>query len=164
MRRSLTGAAGYLQIVTAPMLCCALTASVASALPEIARSPTRAADRSVSYACAHHAGSVGLIGYETLIERGWTIGETNGLGRALNRFVQRVCPQPRFIDVEAGTYRQKHVDNMSIWQDKFRVLGARGHHYWVTADLPSLDSMTVTIRSVTGTLLYRSGRISTPEG
>jgi hypothetical protein len=115
-------------------------------------------------ACAHRTGGLELIGYGELIERGWTIGEKNGLIRALARFAHHVCPQPGYVTVEASTYRQKHIYNMSVWQDTFRVVAGQGHHYWITADLPSLDSMSVTIKSASGAVLYRSGRIETPEG
>lgn len=115
-------------------------------------------------ACAHRAGGPELIGSEELIERGWTIGEKNGLVRALARFAHHVCPQPGYVTVEASTYLQKHIDNMTVWQDTFRVVARQGHHYWITADLPSLDLMSVTIKSVNGAVLYRSGRLDTPEG
>lgn len=115
-------------------------------------------------ACAHHAGGPELISSKELIERGWTIGEKNGLIRALVHFAHHVCPQPGYVTVEVSTYLQKHIDNMTVWQDTFRVVARQGHHYWITADLPSLDSMSVTIKSVNGAVLYRSGRIDTPEG
>jgi hypothetical protein len=116
-------------------------------------------------ACAHRPGGPGLVGYEGLIEDGWTIGEKNGLIRALAHFAQRVCPQPGIVDVETTTYLQKHIDNETVWQDTFRIVAApSSRHYLITADLPSLDSMSITIKSVNGAVLYRSGRIDTPEG
>ena len=144
------------------------TASVGATViaPAVAGAPagTSRSSSEARSACSHRTSGPELVGYEGLIEDGWTIGEKNGLIRGLARFAHHVCPQPSDVDVETSTYRQKHIDNMTVWQDTFRVVVPSSRHYWITADLPSLDSMSVTIKSASSAVLYRSGRIETPEG
>jgi hypothetical protein len=166
-RNVLTRLVGRVRVL--PILLVATTAGLmaGSLTSAVMAAPTTASQssREAHSACAHRAGSPGLAGYEELIEHGWTIGEKNGFMRALGHFAQRVCPQPESVEVEATTFYPKHIDNETVWQDTFRiVVGPAGRHYLVTADLQSLESMTITIKATNGKVVYRSGRINTPEG
>jgi hypothetical protein len=117
--------------------------------------------RNAAYAtasCAHRGGP-GIIGTEALINVGWTTGEADKLVSLLSDFSHRVCPQPAFLDIDARSIYQKHIDRETVWQYTFRLLSDTKHHYSVTAQLPDIVHMRIIVRSTSGRVLYRSGTV-----
>jgi hypothetical protein len=117
--------------------------------------------RGAAYArasCAHRGGP-GIIGTEALINVGWTTGETNELVSLLSGFSHRLCPQPGFLEIDAKSIYQKHIDRETVWQYTFRLLSDTKHHYSVTAQFPDILHMRIIVRPASGRVLYRSGTV-----
>jgi hypothetical protein len=105
--------------------------------------------------CAR-AGGPGLIGEEVLLEQGFTTGEMNALGTAIDRFAKKICPYPEFVAILEGTVQQTHIDRDTVWKYTFAIKAAPGRRYRVTCLMPDLDHMGVAIRSNSGKTLYRA--------
>jgi hypothetical protein len=141
---------------TVAVVCAATLAALSLPVGASARASTAAHG-----ACVHQGGP-GVIGSDALIERGWTVGETDKLDSIMSGFSREICPKPSFLDIDGGSVHQKHIDGDTVWQYTFRVVSDKNRHYTVTAQLPDLRHMRITIRAVKGTLLYRSGTVRNP--
>jgi hypothetical protein len=115
---------------------------------------------SARMACAPR-GEVVVYGYQALINNGWTTEEASQLVVMLNGFFRRVCPAESYLAIDGASIYQKHVDDETVWQYTFRIAIGDKRHYQVTAQFPDLLHMSVTMRSTSGKVIYRSGTVPT---
>jgi hypothetical protein len=137
------------------MCVAAFALTLLPAVPASAQTSTRA-----HVACAPR-GEVVVYGYEALINNGWTTEEASQLVVTLDSFFRRVCPAQSYLAIAGSSIYPKHVDDETIWQFTFRITIGHNRHYQVTAQIPNLLHMSVTLRSATGKVIYRSGTVPT---